>query len=52
MTQEKLVQVTEGLDGTRADAGVAKLLGMSRSSVAAIIEQGLVQQNDLVWRYC
>ena len=48
MTQEKLVQVTEGLDGTRADAGVAKLLGMSRSSVAAIIEQGLVQQNDLV----
>jgi 23S rRNA pseudouridine1911/1915/1917 synthase len=48
VTQEKLVQVTEGLDGTRADAGVAKLLGMSRSSVAAIIEQGLVQQNDLV----
>lgn len=48
MTQEKLVQVTEGLDGTRADAGIAKLLGMSRSSVASIIELGLVQQNDLV----
>jgi len=48
MTQEKLVQVPEGLDGTRADAGVAKLLGMSRSSVASIIEQGLVQQNDSV----
>lgn len=48
MTQEKLVQVPEGLDGTRADAGVAKLLGMSRSSVAAIIELGLVQQNDTV----
>jgi len=48
MTQEKLVQVPEGLDGTRADAGVAKLLGMSRSSVAAIIELGLVQQNDSV----
>ena len=48
MTQEKLVQVPEGLDGTRADVGVAKLLGMSRSSVAAIIELGLLQQNDLV----
>jgi 23S rRNA pseudouridine1911/1915/1917 synthase len=48
VTQEKLVQVPEGLDGTRADAGVAKLLGMSRSSVAAIIELGLVQQNDTV----
>lgn len=48
MTQEKLVQVPEGLGGTRADAGIAKLLGMSRSSVAAMIESGLVQQNDLI----
>ncbi len=48
MTVEKLVQVPEGLGGTRADAGVSKLLGMSRSSVAAMIESGLVEQNDVV----
>jgi 23S rRNA pseudouridine1911/1915/1917 synthase len=48
MTQEKLVQVPEGIGGTRADAGIAKLLGMSRSAVAAMIDSGLVQQNDRV----
>jgi 23S rRNA pseudouridine1911/1915/1917 synthase len=48
VTQERLVQVPEGLAGTRADAGIAKLLGMSRSSVAAIIDSELVQQNDRV----
>ena len=48
MTQEKLVQVPEGLAGTRADAGISKLLGMSRSAVASMLESGLVQQNDLV----
>lgn len=48
MTEEKLVQVPEGLGGTRADAGVSKLLGMSRSSVATMIESGLVEQNDVV----
>ena len=48
MNEEKLVQVTEGLAGSRADAGIAKLLGMSRSAVATMIEEGLVQQNDQV----
>ncbi len=48
MNEEKLVQVNEGLAGSRADAGIAKLLGMSRSAVASIIEEGLVQQNDQV----
>lgn len=48
MNEEKLVQVNEGLAGSRADAGIAKLLGMSRSAVAAMIEEGLVQQNDQV----
>lgn len=48
MTQEKLVQVPEGLAGTRADAGISKLLGMSRSAVASMLESGLVQQNDVV----
>lgn len=48
MNEEKLVQVNEGLAGSRADAGIAKLLGMSRSAVAAMIEEGLVQQNEQV----
>ena len=48
MNEEKLVQVNEGLAGSRADAGIAKLLGMSRSAVAAMIEEGLVKQNDQV----
>ena len=48
MNEEKLVQVPEGLDGSRADAGIAKLLGMSRSAVAAMLESGLVQQSDRI----
>jgi 23S rRNA pseudouridine1911/1915/1917 synthase len=48
VTEEKMVQVPEGLAGTRADAGIAKLLGLSRSSVASMIESGLVQQGDQV----
>jgi 23S rRNA pseudouridine1911/1915/1917 synthase len=48
VNEEKLVQVTEGLAGSRADAGIAKLLGMSRSAVATMIEEGLVQQNEQV----
>lgn len=48
MTEERLIQVPEGLSGLRADAGIAKLLGLSRSSVADIIEAGLVLQDDLV----
>lgn len=48
MTEEKLLQVPEGLDGSRADAGIAKVLGLSRSSVATMLESGLVKQNDSV----
>lgn len=48
MTEERLVQVTEGIAGSRADSGIAKLLGMSRASVASMIEAGLVMQNDVV----
>jgi 23S rRNA pseudouridine1911/1915/1917 synthase len=48
LTEERLIQVPEGLSGLRADAGIAKLLGLSRSSVADIIEAGLVLQDDLV----
>jgi 23S rRNA pseudouridine1911/1915/1917 synthase len=48
VNEEKLVQVPEGLAGARADAGIAKLLGMSRSAVATMLEDGFVQQNDRV----
>jgi 23S rRNA pseudouridine1911/1915/1917 synthase len=48
MTEEKMLQVPSGLAGTRADAGIAKLLGLSRSAVASMIESGLVQQSDRV----
>ena len=48
MTQERFVQVTEGLVGERADAGIAKLLGMSRAKVSEMIEAGLVTQNEKV----
>lgn len=48
MTEERLIQVPEGIAGTRADAGIARLLGMSRSAVADLIEAGLVQQNSHV----
>lgn len=48
MTEQRLVQVPEGLAGTRADAGIAKLLGMSRSAIADMIVAGLVEQNDVV----
>ncbi|NDC19863.1 MAG: RNA pseudouridine synthase, partial [Microbacteriaceae bacterium] len=43
MTEDRLIQVPEGISGTRADAGIARLLGMSRSAVADLIEAGLVQ---------
>jgi 23S rRNA pseudouridine1911/1915/1917 synthase len=48
VNEEKLVQVPEGLGGSRADTGIAKLLGMSRSAVAAMLESGLVQQSDRI----
>lgn len=42
MTEQRLFQVPEGLHGTRADSGLAKLLGLSRANVAEMIESGLV----------
>ncbi len=47
MTDQKMIQVPEGLAGNRADAGIAKLLGFSRAYVAEIIESGSVLQNDI-----
>jgi 23S rRNA pseudouridine1911/1915/1917 synthase len=48
VTEDRLIQVPEGIAGTRADAGIARLLGMSRSAVADLIEAGLIQQNSQV----
>ena len=47
MTEQKMIQVPEGLAGNRADAGIAKLLGFSRAYVTEIIESGSVFQNDI-----
>ena len=48
MTQTKHLPVPPGLAGERADAGIAKLLGLSRSTCADLISQGLVLQNGTV----
>ncbi|MEY4418161.1 MAG: hypothetical protein RIQ88_599 [Actinomycetota bacterium] len=48
MTEQRLVQVTEGVAGMRADAGIAKLLGISRAKVTEMIEAGLVKKADSV----
>ena len=42
MTEQKFLVVPDGLVGLRADAGLAKLLGLSRTSAAELIDQGLV----------
>jgi 23S rRNA pseudouridine1911/1915/1917 synthase len=45
MSDSKLLPVPEGLAGERVDAGLAKLLGLSRSVCADMISEGLVSQN-------
>lgn len=40
MSERRVLPVPEGLDGVRVDAGVAKLLGMSRTAVGQIVERG------------
>lgn len=45
MTEIKFLPVPDGLVGTRADAGLAKLLGLSRSACSDLLTQGLVSQN-------
>lgn len=42
----KLLPVPESLVGERADAGLAKLMGMSRSAAAEILSANLVSQNS------
>lgn len=48
MNETKLLPVPDGLVGERVDAGVAKLMGLSRSVVAEMVLEGLVQMNGKV----
>jgi 23S rRNA pseudouridine1911/1915/1917 synthase len=43
MSEKKQLLVPEGLSGLRVDAGISKALGMSRTLIASMIEDGLVQ---------
>jgi 23S rRNA pseudouridine1911/1915/1917 synthase len=45
MSDARLLPVPDGLAGERVDAGLAKLLGLSRSVCADMISDGLVAQN-------
>lgn len=45
MTELKHLPVPSGLAGERADAGLAKLMGLSRSAAADILSTGSVLQN-------
>ena len=38
--ESRFLQVPAGLDGVRADAGIAKLLGLSRTTVAEVLAAG------------
>lgn len=48
MSEQKLLPVPGGLAGERADAGLAKLMGLSRSAAAELLADGLVLQNSKV----
>jgi 23S rRNA pseudouridine1911/1915/1917 synthase len=40
---ERTIPVPDGLDGMRVDAGLARLLGLSRTAVAGLAEEGQVR---------
>ena len=48
MAETKFLPVPDGLAGGRADAGLAKLLGMSRSACSDLLTEGVVLQNGKV----
>jgi 23S rRNA pseudouridine1911/1915/1917 synthase len=43
MRETRTMPVPDGLDGMRVDAGLSRLLGLSRTAVAAMAEEGSVQ---------
>ena len=48
LTSARDYQVPDGLAGERADVGIARLLGLSRSQAAEILEAGSVRSNQKV----
>ena len=46
--QSKLLPVPPDMAGSRADSGIAKMLGISRSHVAELIAAGAVSQNGIL----
>lgn len=48
MTERRSLPVPPGLDGMRADAGIAKLLGFSRSAAADIVTSGGASQDGVI----
>ncbi len=47
MSAPKLLMVPEGLNGTRADAALAKMLGISRTAAAELVESNFVTSNGI-----
>lgn len=45
MTENKRILLPDGLAGERADVGLARLLGLSRSKVAALLDEGAVTED-------
>ncbi len=48
MAESRLLPVPDGLAGERLDAGVARLLGLSRTAVAAMVDAGDVLVDGIV----
>ena len=48
MADSRLLPVPDGLAGERLDAGVARLLGLSRTAVAAMVDAGDVLVDGIV----
>jgi 23S rRNA pseudouridine1911/1915/1917 synthase len=46
--ESRFLQVPPGLDGSRADAGIARLLGLSRTAVVTMLESGGAVQDGSV----
>lgn len=42
MRESKLLPIPDGLDGMRVDAGLSRLLGMSRTAVALLADEGSI----------
>ncbi|MFE7802831.1 RluA family pseudouridine synthase [Nocardia sp. NPDC057440] len=47
MRETRTMPVPDGLDGMRVDAGLSRLLGLSRTAVAAMAEEGSVQLDGI-----